>query len=82
MTKLAEVTQLYDSNYRDAATTLRNIAAEIEAGQYGQVGCVAVAMLGDRLEVFAAGPDSDAPSAGMVLHAGFMKLSQALVEHG
>ena len=32
------VVQLYDSNHRDPVATLRRIADEIEAGQYGDVG--------------------------------------------
>jgi hypothetical protein len=79
---LAEVVSLYETNYRDPVATLRKIADEIEAGNYGPVGCLGVVVLGDQLNVFGAGPDSEAPSVGMVLHAGFMQMSQALVDHG
>lgn len=64
------------------ARMLRDLADGIEAGVYGEVGCLAVSMLADRLEVFAAGPDSAGPSAAGVLHAGFLKLNMALLEHG
>jgi len=76
------VETLYESNFRDSAATLRKIADEIEAGDFGEVGCVGVSILGDRLRVFGAGPDSEGPSVAMVLHAGFMQLSSALVDHG
>lgn len=76
--KLAEVRELYRSNYRDAPATLRNIADGIERGDYGSVQCVAVAMLGSDLEVFACGEDSEADRAGMVLYAGFQKLMQRI----
>ena len=79
---VAEVVTLYENNFRDPVAELRRIADEIEAGDYGGVGCVAIALLGDKLEVFAAGMDSEPCSAGMLLHAGFMKMSQAIVEHG
>ena len=73
---------LTESNYRQAAPTLRAIADEIEAGKYGAVGCVAVAILGDTMEVFGAGIDSDAPSVALLLHAAFLRLSRSVEEHG
>lgn len=79
---IAEVVSLYESNYRDPVATLRRIADQIEAGEFGGVGCVGVVVLGDTLNVFGAGADSEAPSVGMLLHAGFMQLSQTLVDHG
>jgi hypothetical protein len=78
----AEVVQLYDSNYRDPVATLREIAQDIEAGRYGEVGCVGVVLLGDTMEVFGMGSDSEAPSVGLLLHAGFMRLSSSLESHG
>lgn len=77
-----KVVELYPSNRRDPVATLRAVADEIEAGGYGEVGCIAFVMLADEMHVFAAGEDSEAPSAGMLLHAGFMKLSSAIMEHG
>lgn len=76
------VETLYDSNLRDPVATLRKIAAEIEAGDYGEVGSAALVLLGDKMEVFAMGPDSEAPSIALMLHAGFMRLSLAIEEHG
>lgn len=78
----AEVISLYETNYRDAVATLRVIADEIEAGKFGEVGCIGVALLGDTMEVFGAGADSEAPSVAMLLHAGFMSLSRSIEEHG
>lgn len=77
-----KVVTLKESNFREPAPTLRKIAEEIEAGKYGQVGCVAVVLMGDTLEVFGAGPDSEGPAVGMLLHAGFMRISRWLEEHG
>jgi hypothetical protein len=34
------------------------------------------------MEVFGAGVDSEAPSVAMLLHAGFMRLSRSVEEHG
>jgi len=72
---------LQDTTLRDEVAKLRELANAIEDGQYGDVGCVAVVLLGSTCEVFAFGADSDAPSAGMLLHAGFMKLSQVIADH-
>lgn len=78
----AKVETLFKTNYRDPAATLRVIADQIEAGRYGPVGCVGVALLGNTMEVFGMGEDSDAPSVAMLLHAGFARLSGAIEVHG
>jgi hypothetical protein len=77
-----KVVTLHESNFRDPAATLRVIADQIEAGKFGKVGCVALAVLGDTLEVFGAGVDSEPPSVAMTLYAGFARLSKAIEEHG
>jgi hypothetical protein len=79
---LEVVTTIYPSNFRDVAATLRAIADEVEAGKYGEVGCCGVVLLGDRMEVFAMGPDSGAPSGALLLHAGFASMSRAVEDHG
>jgi len=78
----AEIVSLYESNFRDPIATLRKIADQIEAGEFGDVGCIAVALLGDTMEVFGAGEDSEAPSVAMLLHAGFVRLSNSVEQHG
>ena len=77
-----KVVELYDTNFRDVVTTLRGIADDIENDKYGPVGCVALVLLGNTLEVFGMGPDSEAPSVGMMLNAGAMKLTKAFLDHG
>lgn len=81
MSELKIVT-LQESNYRQAEPTLRAIADAIEAGEYGEVGCVGVVLMGNKLEVFGAGLDAEGPSVALLLHAGFLKLSMSLVDHG
>ena len=76
------VVTLCDSNYRDPVATLRKIADAIEAGEYGEVGCAGLVILGDTTEVFGMGQDSEAPSVAMLLHAGFMRLVSAVEGHG
>ena len=82
MTANLKVVTLHESNYREAPATLRLIAEEIERGDFGEVGCCAIALLADRLHVFGCGPDSGATAIGMVLHAGFNQLSRDIEEHG
>jgi hypothetical protein len=77
-----KVVTLYETNFRSPAQTLRSIADDIADGKYGDVSCVALSLLGDRLHVFAAGPDSDATSAVCVLMAGANKLLRPIEEHG
>lgn len=77
-----KVVELYNSNFRDVVATLRGIADAIEDNKYGPVGCAALVLLGDTLEVFGMGPDSEAPSVGMLLNAGVMKLTKPFLDHG
>lgn len=77
-----EIVKLYETNYRDPVAMLRKLADDVEAGTYGDVGCVGIALLGDQLEVFGFGPDSEAPSVGMVLQAGALKLTMPFLHHG
>jgi len=77
-----KVVTLRESNFRDPAAEMRKIADDIEAGEYGEVGSVGVVLLGDTMEVFGFGPDSEAPSVALLLHAGFMRLSKSVEEHG
>jgi hypothetical protein len=78
----SNVVTLFKSNFREVAATLRKIADEVDNGDFGEVGCCAIAILGDELHVFGAGPDSEGPSVAVTLHAGFMKLSGMIVGHG
>jgi hypothetical protein len=78
----ATIHEISPPDYRDCARCLRNIADEIEAGDYGEVGTVAVAVMGDTLEIFGGGADSAGPSIAMVFGAAHLKLIQALADHG
>lgn len=78
----AEIHTIYNSNMRDPVATLRKIADQIEAGDYGSVGCAGLVLLGDKMKVFGMGEDSEGPSVGMLLHAGFSMISDSLKEHG
>lgn len=78
----ATILRLYETNFRDPVATIRTIADEIEAGKYGAVGSLALVLLGDQMEVFSAGEDSEPCSTALLLHSGFLRLSKAIEEHG
>jgi hypothetical protein len=73
---------LQESNFRQVAPTLRIIADEIEAGAYGEIGCAGLVILGDKMNCFGMGPDSEAPSLALLFHAAFQRFSRAIEEHG
>lgn len=76
------VTTIYPSNFREPAATLRVIADQIEAGEFGSVGCAALVLLGEKLEVFGMGPDSESPSVHYLLCSGAARLVSGALEHG
>lgn len=80
MTKLATVTQLYESNSRDIAATLRHLADEIEQAP-DQVREVALVSWGAHgLKVYGAG-ENDAASTHLLLSAGAQKIRQTLLDY-
>lgn len=76
-----KVVELYNSNFRDPVATLRRIADEIESGKYGEVGCLALAVMGDEMFIFGAGEESEGPPVALLFHSAFLRLSRAIEEH-
>ena len=76
------VVVLHKSNFRQVSASLRDIADWVDAGEYGEVGCCGLVLLGNKMEVFGFGSDSEAPSVALLLHAGFLRLSKSIEEHG
>ena len=79
---LREVTTIYEHNLLDVPNKLRDLATRIERGDYGAIGCCAVALMGDQLTSHSYGPDSAPPSAACVLQAAAQLYFDALKEHG
>lgn len=80
MSHIAEVVPLFESNFRDPAATLRVIADDIEAGKYGNVEEVAIALNGaENVEVFATGPQSDAGTACLLFTAAIQRLISPII---
>lgn len=78
----AKLSVIQETSLCDVPAKLRELADEIEQGVYGNVGCCAVALLGDEFTIFGFGEDSRAPSAHCLFHAAAVKLAMAFVEHG
>jgi hypothetical protein len=78
----ADVVQLPVGNLRDVPGMLRELAAGIEAGRYGEVSEAAVVILGDELEVFGWGELQDCRSSAGLLAAGNLRLVRAIERHG
>lgn len=77
-----KLVELQSHNFREVVPTLRAIADQIETGKWGEIGCCGIVLLGDTMEVFGMGPDSEGPSVAVLLHSGFLRLSKAIEEHG
>lgn len=78
---LKVVGEIKPPDYRDPVKMLRNLADDIENGDYGTVHTIAIATFGDAgLEVFGGGDDSVGPTVAMVFQAASMKMCQSLVD--
>lgn len=72
-----KVVTLNESNYRQAAATLRVIADQIDAGEYGKVECCALVIDGEVMSVHAMGPHSDASCAHFAMHKAMVYLARS-----
>lgn len=86
MTPELRVLELRSHTVADVGKMLRSLADDIEANRFGEVGCVAVALLGDTLEVFGMGTgikqDGIAPSVATLFRAGALRLEKEIESHG
>lgn len=81
MSNLKIVGEIKPPEFKDPVRMLRNIADEIEAGDYGEVNTIAIATFGDAgLQLFGGGSDSLGPSVAMVFQAASIKMCQSLIE--
>ena len=76
------VVQFPAFDYRDPAKTLRNLADDIDAGKFGEVGSCGVVVFGDTMEVFGSGVDSDGPTIALLFSAAAHRFSREIEEHG
>ena len=68
--------------YRDPVKALRNLANDIEAGRYGDVSSCGVVLLGDRMEVFGSGEDSEGPTIALLFSAAAHRFAKEIEEYG
>ena len=76
------VVQFPTPDYKDPVKALRNLADEIEAGEFGDVTTCAIALFGERLDVFASGPDSEAPTVALLFSAAAHRFAREIEEFG
>ena len=69
-------------DYRDPVKALRNLADEIEAGEFGDVGSCGVVVFGNTMEVFGSGPDSDGPTIALLFAAAAQRFAREIEQHG
>lgn len=69
-----KVVQYPNANLRDAPAVLRAIADQVERGDFGDVGEVAVVLAGDSLNVFGFGKRQDTTSTHYMLCCASRKL--------
>jgi hypothetical protein len=78
---MKKIVWIYESNFRDAAASLRRMADDIEAGSYGEVHGVAVVLDGDKIEVFGMGKKSEPEQTALLLQAGSLKLTRMFLDY-
>lgn len=69
-------------DYRDPVKALRNLADDIEAGKFGAVGSCGVVIMGDTLEVFGSGVDSQGPAIALLFNAAALRFAREIEAHG
>lgn len=73
---MAELYVIPSRGVADIPEQLRNIAAAIEAGEYGEVREGALVLGGDQLDVFGIGSPADGTVAHYLLARGQRKLER------
>jgi hypothetical protein len=73
------VVKLDVMNLRDSVEGLRRLANRIEAGEYGEVNCCAVALLADQLTIYSWGPHSQGPATALLFQAANQRFVQEVL---
>jgi len=81
--ELKVVGEIKPPDFRDPVKMLRNIADEIESGDYGEVSAIAVVRLGDEgLQIHAGGVRSEVSRVATMLMAAAGRLAERVAETG
>lgn len=82
MTAKLNVVNFPVPDYKNPVTMLRNLADQIEAGEFGEVNTIAIATFGQSLEIFGGGSDSEAPTVALLFNAAAMRFAREIEEYG
>ena len=69
-------------DYLDTVKALRNLADQIEAGDFGEISSCGVVILGEGMEVFGSGPDSAAPTIALLFNAAALRFAKDIESYG
>lgn len=69
-------------DYKDPVKALRNLADQIESGDFGDIGSCGVVLFGDKMDVFGSGPDSEASVISLLFSAAALRFAKSIEEHG
>lgn len=69
-------------DYREPVKALRNLADQIEAGDFGKVTSCGVVVFGDKMSIFGYGADSEAPTIALLFSAAAQRFAREIEEHG
>jgi hypothetical protein len=69
-------------DYKDPVKALRNLADDIEAGRFGEVGSCGVVIFGDEMHVYGSGADSGACTIALLFSAAAHRFAAEIEAHG
>ena len=69
-------------DYRDPVKMLRNLANQIEAGDFGEITSLGVVTFGPTMEIFGAGIDSSACTVALLFNAAALRFAKELEQQG
>ena len=69
-------------DHRDPVKALRNLADEIEAGEFGEVNSCGVVIFGEGMTVFGSGVDSDGPTIALLFSAAAHRFAREIEQEG
>lgn len=78
---LKVIGEIKPPEYKDPVKMLRNIADDIEGGEFGEVTCVALVTFGDDgLNIFGGGQEESGPVISMMMLSAANKIANTLLD--
>lgn len=69
-------------DYRDPVKALRNLADQIDAGDFGEVSSCGVVIFGDQMDVFGSGSDSGGSTIALLMNAAAQRFAKEIESFG